>query len=245
MRRVVTPEHMDEPGASREDLDHALRFIRVINRRLGGAAALIAHLRAFSRSWPPSRPVTLIDVATGSADIPVLAVRWARSRGLDLRVTAIDAHPVTLDLAREHLDQAPDVRDAITLVHADALRLVDRFGPASFDYAHAGMFLHHLSFEKALTVLRIMDRLARRGLVVNDLHRSRIAAAGIRLLTLTAPPHVRHDARVSVRAGFTRAEALDMAARLDLTWCRYRLRFFEQRFTLAGERPSAWKDAAP
>lgn len=242
MRRVLTPEHMDEPGIPRAELDRALGFIRAVNARLGGSAALLAHLKRWSARWPKGRPITLIDIATGSADIPVAAVRWARSRGHDLRVTGVDLHQTTLDLAREHVARHPGVAEAITLVEADALTLTDRFAPAGFDYAHAGMFLHHLSFEKALTVLRIMDRLARRGIVLNDLHRSRLAAIGIDLLTLPAPKMVRHDARVSVRAGFTRAEVLDMARRLELDYCRYQLRFLDQRFTLAGEKPRAWEE---
>ncbi len=241
MHRVLTPEHMDEPGVPKAELDRALGFIRAVNARLGGSAALIAHLKRWSARWPKGRPVTLVDIATGSADIPIAAVRWARSRGHDLRVTGIDLHETTLDLAREHLARHPDVADAIALESADALTLTSRFEPASFDYAHAGMFLHHLSFEKALTVLRIMDRLARRGLVLNDLNRSPVAAAGIYLLTLAAPPMVRHDARVSVRAGFSKAEVLDMARRLELDYCRYHLRVLGQRFTLAGEKPRAWE----
>lgn len=241
MRRLLTPEFMDEPGVARDELSRALKFIRVVNARLGGSAALIGHLRRWSVDWPKDRPVTLLDIATGSADIPVAAVRWARSRGFDLRVTGVDLHETTLELAREHVDRAADVRDAITLQRADALALTDTFTPGSFDYAHAGMFLHHLSFEKGLTVLRIMDRLARRGIVLNDLHRSRLAAVCIDLMTLGTPRMVRHDARVSVRAGFTRAEIENMARRLDLTYCRFRLRFFDQRFTLAGQRPRAWE----
>lgn len=236
MPRTLTPELMDDPAAPRGELDTALRFIRGVNARLGGSAALVNHLRRWSARWPKDRPVTLLDIGTGSADIPLVAVRWARNAGFDLRVTAVDRHETTLDLARAHVADEP----AIELVRADALSLTDRYEPRSFDYTHAGMFLHHLPDVEVLTALRIMDRLARAGIIWNDLVRSRIASVAIRLLTTGQPEMVKHDARVSVRAGFTPAEVRDTARRLDLTYCRARWGLFTQRFTLAGEKPGAW-----
>lgn len=232
---------MDRPDVPREELASALRFIRFVNRRLGGERALLRHLRAWSRNWPRDRAVTLLDVATGSADLPVAAVRWARRRGYDLRVTGVDLHAGTLSLARDHLARNKDAADAVTLIEADALRLTDRFGPESFDYVHAGLFLHHLGELEALTMLRIMDKLARAGIVWNDLERSPLALAVTRLATLASPSIVRHDAAVSVRTGFTREEALDMARRLDLTYVAFRRVVPIQRFTLAGERAHAWR----
>lgn len=241
MPRVRTPELMDAPGVRRDELDSALRFIRFVNRRLGGSRALIACLSRWSTSWPTDRPVTLLDVATGSADIPIAARAWALSRGYDMRITAIDAHETTLELAREHLSRQPaPIREGVTLELRDALRLTDHYAPGSFDYAHAGMFLHHLDDLEVLTALRIMDRLASRGVVWNDLARSPFARVGVRALTLGAPPIVRHDARVSVEAGFTRAEALDIARRVGLAYCTHRLMFFAQRFVVSGERQGAW-----
>jgi SAM-dependent methyltransferase len=241
MARTLTPELMDSPDAPREELEGALRFIRFINRRLGGARALVSCLDRWSRRWPSGRAITLLDVATGSADIPVAARAWALRRGHDLRVTAVDVHETTLDLAREHVARQPrEVREGVEIVRADALRLVDVFAPGAFDYAHAGMFLHHLNDIQTLTVLAIMDRLAARGLVWNDLSRSALARLGVRALTLGAPAMVKHDARASVEAGFTRREAEGAARRVGLTYCRYRPMFFSQRFVVAGEKPGAW-----
>lgn len=247
MQRVRVPELMDDPEVGREDLDQALAYIRVVNRRFGGTEALLRRLKEWSVQWPKSGEgtVTLLDIATGSADVPVAAVRWARGAGFDLRVTGVDIHETTLDLAREHVRANGDVADAITLERRDALRLMDEFAPGSFDYVHAGLFLHHLPEIEVLTVLRIMERLARRGIVWNDLARNPLAIAAVHLLTIGKPRIVRHDARVSVRAGFTRREALDFARRLDLTYARYRLDVQTQRFTLAGEKPDAWAHQSP
>jgi hypothetical protein len=150
-------------------------------------------------------------------------------------VTGVDLHGTTLELARRHVAGA----DGIELAQANALKLMDRFTPGSFDYVHAGMFLHHLPFIEVLTVLRIMDRLARAGLVWNDLVRSRVALGLLRPMLVGRPHIVRHDAVASVRAGFTRREVMDFAGRVGLDYVRYHT-VLAYRFTLSGEKPGAW-----
>ena len=246
MSRTLTPERMDEPTAPRDQLARSLRFIRAVNRRLGGTAALLRSLDRLRPGWPSNlgsagRPLRILDVGTGSADIPVAAVRWADRRGLRVHITAIDNHPTTLDLAREHVVSrlGPDAIDStITLAQEDALGLGDRYDDRCFDYVHAGMFLHHLSEIRVLTALTVMDRLALRGIVWNDLLRSRLSAACIRVLTINAPGMVKHDARVSVEAGFTPREVRAIRERLSLGYTRLRTQIHYGRFVLAGDRPA-------
>lgn len=240
MKRQLTPEWMDDPAVDPAELKAALAFIRKVNLRLGGVKALTKHLERWSTRWPDGHEVTILDIATGSADIPVEVVRWARERGHRVRITAVDIHQTTLDSARQHVERELGADALIELVRADAKELVDQYGPLSFDYVHAGMFLHHLSEIEILTVLRIMERVAKRGIVWNDLVRSRVAMAGIWALTLGKSDMIKHDARVSVRAGFTKKEVKDYARRTSLGYCRYRSSFFTQRFTLAGEKQGAW-----
>jgi hypothetical protein len=203
----------------------------MVNRRLGGTRAVLSQFARWSAGWSAQGEVRILDVGTGSADIPLAIVEWARARGLRVRVTGIDANPATLELARQHVADRPEIE----LYCADALGLVERFGPAAFDYAHAGMFLHHLDDVQVLTALRIMDRLTTRGLIWNDLVRGPVEAIGVRLLALGQPAMVRHDAVVSVAAGFTRREALDLARRVGLVNVRYRRHLFG-RFTLVSSK---------
>ncbi len=236
MPRIVTPEMMDDPSVDEQELERSLSYIRAVNKHLGGRNALLHHLKRWSSTWPTGETITLLDIATGSADLPVACVRWARSEGIDLRVTAIDTHEKTLACARRFVERFPDLKDSIEIVRADAFTLLDRFGPESYDYVHAGLFLHHLSDIQVQTMLRIMERLARRGVIWNDLIRSTFARLGIRLLTIGRPEIIRHDARVSVSAGFTRTEALELASKAWEHEPRYRSNLLSQRFTVVCEK---------
>jgi hypothetical protein len=222
---------MDDPDVHRGELDHSLGFIRMVNQRLGGSRACVRHLARWSAHWPAGQTIRVIDVGTGSGDIPLAITRWAEAAGRCVHVTGVDVHAATLQLAREHVGDHPHIE----LVRADARALMDRFEAGAFDYAHAGMFLHHLDNIEVMTVLRIMHRLTTRGIIWNDLVRGAVELGFVRLLTLGRPAMVRHDGIASVGNGFTRRETLDLARRVGLPDIAYRRHLFG-RFTLTSTR---------
>ena len=219
---------MDDPAADPAELARALAFIRGINRALGYTRATVGHLRRFSRGWAAGDRITMLDVATGTADVPRAVLRWADRSGVDVRVVGLDLHAATL---AEAVRRNHDPR--LTFVRGDALALP--FPDRSVDYVLSGMFLHHLPEALALVALREMDRVARRGVVVADLLRNRRAYAWITLFTLAASRMVRHDARGSVAGAFTTAELLALR---DAAGVAYAAPFhhFGHRLILAGER---------
>lgn len=230
-RQLRRPERMDDPAVRPDALRRSLAYIRRINRLLGYHHATIGHFERFSRGWERGRPVRVLDVATGSGDLPREILRWSARRGFDLRVVGVDLHAQTL---REAAAQTPaNLSGRLSFARADALRLP--FADGSFDYATTAMFLHHLDDADAADAVREMARVARRGIVVADLLRHRRAYAWITLFTLLAGDMVKHDARASVRQAFTRAEVLRMRESAGVGFAQYR-RHFGHRFALAGER---------
>ena len=61
---------MDEESADENQLRRSLRFIQRINSCLGYTRSTLAHLKRFSRSWKQGERIDILDLATGSADIP-------------------------------------------------------------------------------------------------------------------------------------------------------------------------------
>ena len=230
-RRDLRPEWMDAPSADPADLRRSLAYIRRVNSLLGYHRATIGHLRRFSGAWTPGQVVRILDVATGSGDLPRAILRWARRSGHDVRVVGVDLHATTL--AEAAARTGPAERGRLAFARADALRLP--FADGTFDYATTSMFLHHLTDADAAAAVREMARVARRGIVAADLLRHRRAYAWIALFTLASGPMVKHDARASVAQAFTKAEALGLRERAGVTWAAY-YRHFGHRFVLAGER---------
>ena len=226
--RQPQQEWMDAPDADPRELKRSLAFIRRINRLLGYTKATIFHLNEMSRSWKPGERIEIVDLATGSADIPRAILRWAAARGFDVRVTGVDWHSATIQEAAE---QGADGK--LKLVRANVLCLP--FESNSFDYALTAMFLHHLSEAEVVQALREMNRVARRGVVVADLLRDSRAYGWISVFTTFAGPMVRHDARVSVAQAFTGPEIVSLRDAAGMGYAQYH-RHFGHRFVLAGEK---------
>jgi SAM-dependent methyltransferase len=226
-RRIIEPERIDDPNADPAQLVAALRFLGFINRRLGGVAAVLGAFRRWSADWTAGATIRILDVGTGAGDIPLALADWAARTGRRVHITALDRHETILSLARQRIGD----RGEIELRPGDALDLTDLFEVDSFDYAHAGLLLHQLPDIEVMKVMRMMQRLTRRGLIINDLIRSPITRLGAYPWLPLMPAMVRHDTLVSIPAAFTKREILDLARRVGLERVNYRVHLF-YRFTL-------------
>ena len=189
-----------------------LRDIRRVNHLLGGTRTVLRHLPDLVASLPAARPVTVLDLATGSADIPVAISAWAKCHGRPISITASDSSDDMLAIAAEHVAGDP----AITLACHDAraVPLPDK----GFDLVVCSLSLHHFPPAEAVAVLREMDRLARAGFILNDLRRSNVgfAAAWVASRLTTRNRLTRNDAPLSVRRAYTPAELADLLQRAGI-----------------------------
>ena len=185
--RSTEPELLDG-GVSPHETARSLGDLRLVNRWLAGRTNL---LRALRPHVPPGG--SFLDVGCASADLtcflssrlagPVLAV------GLDVKLAHVQAAP------REVRRVVGDVRSL-------------PFPDASFDAVSASLFLHHFDGHELAAILEHLYRLARRALVVSDLHRAAVPHLFGRVafpLVFRSPVSV-HDGLVSIRRGFRPAE---------------------------------------
>lgn len=228
-------EHLDgdlEPDA----LDGTLRDLARINRRLGGVAI---SRRAIATLAGPTRSLHVLDVGTGAADIPIALL--ADHQGSVGRVTGVDHRAEIVDWARARHPGASGLELAVA--DGGSLPFADR----SVDIAHASLVLHHLDPVAASSLMAEMARVARFGVIVNDLDRRTHGWVGAWLLghLCTRNRYTRHDAPVSVRRAYRPAEVLLLAAGAGLVeigrhWAPLRHRYaLALRPTVAGDPRSA------
>lgn len=206
--RSDRPELMDAPVNDPDELAANFRDIERVNRLLGGTSIVLRHLPALLPAVI-DRPVTVLDLATGSADIPLAVLRWAQRRGLDLRVIASDCSTEILDVARLRVAGVPEI--SLARFDARQVPMSDR----EVDIVLCSLALHHFAPADAVQVLREMHRLGRQGFILNDLRRDRLgyAAAWLASRVTTRNRLTRHDAPLSVHRAYTPAELRDL---LDL-----------------------------
>jgi SAM-dependent methyltransferase len=210
--KSCAPEYLDAPGQDPVQFAGLLDAVRRTNRWYGGRTLILRHLERFAAAIR-HRPLTILDVATASADIPSAIATWARRRRLSVRIAALDISLDILAAARRSIVGFPEI--SLIRGSALALPLLDR----SVDVVICGLTLHHFSFAQAVTVMREIDRVARSGFVVNDVLRSWGAYLGAIADTwlLSSNRLARHDGPLSVRRSFTWPEFHDLVRVAGLT----------------------------
>ena len=218
-------EWLDDSQAVAAELTSNLADIRRLNAWFGGTH-LVKRYVGETLSDPGS--YSLLDIATGSADIPVALVRWAPKQEMALRVVGLDAEPRVLADAREVVGDLP-----VQLVLGDARALP--FDNGAFDMVTCSLALHHFNPEEAVQVLAEAWRVARRGLLVVDLTRGYLAWLGAWLATRTVARNrmTRHDGPLSVLRAYTPKEMQSLALRAEIPNAQSRTHPFFRQSLLA------------
>lgn len=194
---LVTPprrrgfEYLDAPNVDPRIVRRSLADVALANALFGGTRAVLLEVSGVLPEL--SKTATLLDVGSGVGDIAARARQLARERNIDLSL-------FTIDLA-ETLAAASRARSG-NAVRGDATSLP--FADRSVDVVMCSQTLHHFDDAGAVRVLRELDRVARIRVIIADLRRSWLAAAGLWLASfpLGFHPVSRHDGVVSVMRGY-------------------------------------------
>ncbi|PYJ30839.1 MAG: hypothetical protein DME90_01585 [Verrucomicrobia bacterium] len=230
MKRSFDPavlEMMDRPQPLSAELERDLERLRQLNRWFGSYPLILG----FVRRWiNPGARMRMVDLATGSGDIPRLIVDHARKIGARVEIDAFDRQPATLEVATKLSGSYPE----ISFREANILEW-------NFDETYDGVLctlaLHHFSDEDAVSLLRRCRELSRRFVLVSDLRRGFFLQAGVYLLTalIFREPMTRYDARLSAVRAFSFSEMRDLAQRAG--WKNFghkKFRFARQAIWLGG-----------
>jgi len=202
-----------------------LRDLARVNRWLGGNSV---SWRALAPLLSAKESTTLLDVGTGSADMPRDLLRRALSGGRRLEVRATDVRPEIVGVAREQSKGTAGLDIALAAI--DRIDEADR----SWDVVHSSLVLHHLDGGETGRMLAEMARVARKAVIVNDLERGRVWWLGAWLLTrlATGNRYTRHDAPLSVRRAYRADELRALAEAAGLRMIASYTTFPAYRFAL-------------
>lgn len=226
------PEWMDDPHLESKLHWAALAGLRRVNGVSRTAEAVWRTIQSHTRRGDHLR---ILDVASGGGDVAIRLMRRAARQGVVCEILGIDISRTALEFA-SHV-----ARDSPPGTAARGSRLEFRQGdvlrdslPGPFDVVYCTLFLHHLSDEDAVVLLRKMRAAAGRLMILDDLRRTRwghtLARYGARFLTRSPVVHV--DGPRSVRAAFTLREIRRLADEAGLQRARIRTRW-PQRFHLS------------
>ena len=230
MKRQFDPaelELMDRPQPVSAELESDLENIRELNRWFGSYALISMFL---SRWIKPGARLRMVDLATGSGDIPRLIAEYGRKVGAELQIDALDRQSATLEIAKRLSARYPE----ISFVEGDVLEWQP---PEPYDIVFCTLALHHFSEDSAVQLLQRCRDLSRKFVLVSDLSRGWLATIGVHLLTATMfrEPMTKYDGRLSAARAFSFSEMNQLARRAGWT------NFGHQSFPFA--RQAIWLEA--
>jgi len=196
--RSYEEELMDRLDADPVRLKRTIEQFDLLNRLFSAAVPLFKkHVLPILMS-EPDREWTLLDFGSGGGDIDRAIVRLCRSRGLKVKITALDLDPRVLPWAQQLCRDYPE----IVPVTGSIFDLAE-FG--DFDFILSNHTLHHFTYPQVRRTVELCLTHGRRGFLLNDLRRSFWAYVGYTIFTglLVRGSLAFYDGRLSIRRGFT------------------------------------------
>ena len=194
--RAQADEQMDDPRLDPAVYDAVLRDLSRVNRWTLAARPTLQFVK---RSMGGSKSLSLLDVGFGEGDMLRTLAKWARGHGIAARWVGVDLNPRSEFAARA----ATPPQLAIEYLSGDYRNISERF-----DFIISSLVAHHMSAAELRDFIRFMEANARRGWMINDLHRHRLAHWGYPVLARVIGAHriVREDGTLSIARSFRPAE---------------------------------------
>jgi hypothetical protein len=204
--RLEQPELLDLGYGLPADVAENLHEMWRANRLSGGLRALTRHLYPRLTACKKSS-MTLVDLGTGSAEIPKMIERWAQLHYLDVQIIAVDWAARNLAMAHRHIVGS----SGISLLQADGVRLP--FPPESVDFVISSLFLHHFPPDDVIQLLRSVQGHTRQGIIMTDLTRGWLPLVAFKLAQPIMARNflTRYDGACSIRRAYTPDELRELA----------------------------------
>jgi 2-polyprenyl-3-methyl-5-hydroxy-6-metoxy-1,4-benzoquinol methylase len=222
------PELMDRPQRVTRELERDLANLRSFNRWFG-SYRLVRH---FLRRWfCPNGKARILDVATGSGDIPRLIVDHARRQNVSVQIDAIDQQESTIEIAR-------DLSAAYPEIDFSCANLFEWNPAEGYDIVLCSLTLHHFTNDDAVRALQKIRELSTARILVADLRRARWLTIAVYLVTamIYRDAMTKTDARLSAARAFSLVELRELAERAGWT------NFGHQKFAVG--RQAIWIDSS-
>jgi ubiquinone/menaquinone biosynthesis C-methylase UbiE len=204
-------EHLDKGDYTPEEYEGCIVELQRVNQWLGDADALRKSLLEHVESLD-LKHFKVLDVGAGSGELLRVAAKWAREKSRRAILVGLELNARSAKAILEESAEFPEIKS----VRGDAFRLP--FAEGEFDYVLCSLFTHHFKDEPVVELLREMDRVARRGIFVIDLHRHPIAyyfytTVGRLFLHNRL---IREDGALSILRGFKPEELKELGQRAGL-----------------------------
>ncbi len=211
--RTDEEEIMDDFSIDGPILNDALDKLAIINKLLGGNIVTLNGLKKLLKNQPKTKPITIVDLGCGGGDILRAIAKYGKNEGYNFQLIGVDANKNASDYAASlSIDY-----ENIKFLHVDVFS--EEFKTMHYDIVITTLFLHHFKEAQLLQLLNHLLKITTIGIVVNDLHRHRLAYYLFKLITIPVKNKmIIEDGLTSVLRGFKRKELVDLSKQMNSSY---------------------------
>jgi len=185
--------------------------IEIINRFLGGNTVTIKGLKNLIKNQSKNKTITIVDLGCGNGDILRDVAKFGRKNNYSFKLIGIDANLAAIEYAKELSKEYSE----LSFKTIDILS--EEFKKESYDIVLCTLFLHHFKNEELISFLKTTIEKATIGVVVNDLHRHKLAYYLFKLIGFFIKNKmVRQDGLTSVLRAFKRKDLENISTQIKV-----------------------------
>ena len=211
--RTESTEIMDNFAMEGEILSDALDKIASINQFLGGNTITIDGIKKLLHNKDKSITYTIIDIGCGNGDMLRKIADFGIQNNYIFNLKGIDANQFTINYAKQLSDLYPNIAyNCINIFEK-------KFDQIKYDISLLTLTLHHFSEDEIVSFLNKTYNIAKIGIVINDLQRSKIAYRLFQILAFVCRLNKmsREDGLVSILRGFKKQDLINYSRKLKFT----------------------------
>ncbi|WP_454191608.1 methyltransferase domain-containing protein [Paenibacillus sp. Marseille-Q7038] len=207
--RAKEDELMDDFSLGGEELSEALQHLRRLNKIFGASGPTCYGVEKLWTEMGRPSELTLLDVGAGSGDVNRKLLKWADSKGIEMKITLVDLTEEACEEARFYFQDEKRVH----VIRADVKSLPEGYA----DIVTGSQFVHHFEGQELVEIVSHMLKSSKFGVVINDIHRHPVPYTAVWLTTriISRNRYIRHDGPLSVAKGFTHKDWSDLKSKLN------------------------------
>lgn len=204
------PELMDRDDIPAQDLFQNYRELHLVNKWLGGYKIT---LHGLAQLIDRNTSFSVLDIGCGGGDMLKTVAGWSRRKKIQMQLTGIDISAAAIEYSRSNCKSFPEIE----IIDDDVFHHLA--SGKKYDVVINCLFTHHFSSDQIVRLLRMMNEASRKGFLINDLERNKLAFSSIKLLTdlFSKSYLVKNDAPLSVRRGFKKSEWVGLIKAAGIT----------------------------
>jgi 2-polyprenyl-3-methyl-5-hydroxy-6-metoxy-1,4-benzoquinol methylase len=209
-KRTNAVEIMDDFDLQGKELDKTLRDLDNINKWLGGNKITLKGVKTIVENHPKTKEIHIADVGCGNGAVLREIASWGRKNGYKLKLTGIDANTYAIEIGEKMSSGFQE----IAFLPLDIFS--EKFKNFRCDIMLCTLTLHHFKNQKIIELLNLFNHQSRLGVLINDLHRSKLAYRLFQAFCMVFINNeiAKKDGLISILRGFKKEELQDFAKKI-------------------------------